>query len=338
MQALKTRPDVGYALIIPSIAAINVGLFTQLSGTEKSTIVRSQENGPALLWGSVKSVREQIEREPEYASSASVSERASVTPDVLLDLSTDKACRQASRDLLKQTVKPTDGFISRNFNRYISRFFSYYFLRLRMKPMHASAINLVIGLLSAYFAAQTGWTTMVLAGLLFQFASAFDGVDGEMARAALGESELGAWVDTAVDNTTYVACLSGVVVGWIREGVGTAGVILAAFILVGVVFTLLILFRFVRRYGPEGSLVFVDRCVERAARDTGRPSLRIARLLFYALRRDLFAALFCVICFSGVRASVFALVMVGLVIASATLLGHWPRLVAAAVTLRNETR
>ena len=232
-----------------------------------------------------------------------------------------------------QAAKATDGIVSRNMNRRVSRFFSRIFLAWRMTPTQASAINLAIGLACAYYAAQTGYATMVLAGALFQLASAFDGVDGEMARTTLRESARGAWIDTAVDNITYAACLAGITIGWMREGIGPFGTALCGVLLVSVPVTLLALMRFVHRYGPDGSLVFVDRCVERAAQDSGRASLRVARLLFYALRRDVFAMLFFIVSLSGVRAAIPATVAVGVAIAIATLLGHRARLLAAAQAL-----
>jgi hypothetical protein len=79
--------------------------------------------------------------------------------------------------------------------------------------------------------------------------------------------------------------------------------------------------------------VFVDRCVERAAKDSGLTSLRVARLLFYALRRDVFAMLFFVVSLTGVRAAVPATVALGVAIALATLLGHRAQLLAAAQAL-----
>lgn len=241
--------------------------------------------------------------------------------------------RRVTTRLLRLASKATDGIVSRNVNRRVSRFFSRIFLWLRMTPLQASLLNLVIGLLCAYYAAQTGYVTMVLAGALFQFASAFDGVDGEMARTTLSESTRGAWIDTAVDNITYAACLVGVSLGWMREGIGPLGTALCAALIVSVPLTLLSLMRFVHRYGPDGSLVFVDRCVERAAQDSGLASLRVARFLFYALRRDVFAALFFFVSLTGVRAAVPATVAFGVVIALLTLLGHRAQLLAAAQAL-----
>jgi CDP-L-myo-inositol myo-inositolphosphotransferase len=306
--------------------------FTQLLRDVRGACAIGPEGGPYALFGLARDVLPSLD----------AFMRGDAVPDlprVALGENTAFAARdarEASRvttTLLQLASKATDGIVSRNVNRRVSRFFSRIFLWLRMTPMQASLISLAIGLLCAYYAAQTGYATMVLAGALFQFASAFDGVDGEMARTTLSESVRGAWVDTAVDNITYAACLVGVSLGWMREGIGPLGTALCAALIVSVPLTLLSLMRFVHRYGPDGSLVFVDRCVERAAQDSGLASLRVARLLFYALRRDVFAALFFFVSLSGVRAAVPATVALGVVIALLTLLGHRAQLLAAAQAL-----
>jgi hypothetical protein len=48
--------------------------------------------------------------------------------------------------------------------------------------------------------------------------------------------------------------------------------------------------------------------VRRAARDTGRATLRLAALLFTLLRRDLFAVLFLAVSLTGQRAAVPVLI------------------------------
>jgi CDP-L-myo-inositol myo-inositolphosphotransferase len=194
-------------------------------------------------------------------------------------------------------------------------------------------VNLAIGLGSAYLLAQTGPLSLACAGLLFQLASAFDGVDGEMARSTLSESVRGAWLDTAVDTSTYAACLAGVAIGWAREGMGASGLAIGAVLVASIAITLVALMRFVHRYGPDGSLVFVDRCVERAARDSGLLTLKLARFLFYLLRRDVFAMLFFVISLAGSRTVVPVVVTVGTLLALATLIGHRSQLLAAARAL-----
>jgi phosphatidylglycerophosphate synthase len=321
-------------LAVRADLAINVALFDELPAAEQGALLLGPLGGPHALFGRAEQLRPLLARYfageplPEGAARAvTVSERAA------LSLATTQLVREGTHNLLLQAAKRTDGIVSRNVNRKISRFFSRIFLALGLTPGHASLANLLIGLGCAYYAAQTGYWSMVLAGALFQLASAFDGVDGEMARSTLSESPRGAWIDTAVDNGTYVACLLGVSIGWAREGIGLAGLWLAGTVTLIVPIALLLLMRFVNRYGPDGSLVFVDRCVERAAQDSGRATLRLARVLFFALRRDVFAALFFAISWSGMRAAVPIAVAAGAVVALFTLLAHRPRLLAAAQAL-----
>ncbi|MGM0574730.1 MAG: CDP-alcohol phosphatidyltransferase family protein [Myxococcota bacterium] len=315
-------------LVVPPDVTFTPALVEALPTPDRAVRVEAGEGGPALVWGPAGAVREALD-------SAAGLPRWEAPAGAVLPLSDDEARRAARDALLRQAQKPTDGVVSRNLNRPVSRFFSRIFLGLGMNPDHASVVSLTIGLACAWFAAQEGWWTMALAGLLFQTASAFDGVDGEMARVRLAESPRGAWIDTAVDNVTYVACLVGVTIGWIREDPGTFGLALAGVVLVGVPAVLGMLVRFVRRYG-EGSLVFVDRTVARAAEATGRPSLRLARLFFLALRRDVFALLFFFVSLTGSRAAVPAMVAVGLAGALLTFGWHRRRLVDAARDLAAE--
>ena len=202
------------------------------------------DSGAFLLFGTAADVDERLDAylagDPCDALPAQ-----EVNPRSLLSMAGAGAASAATLALLRQAEKPTDGIVSRKFNRPLSRFFSRIFLALGMTPMHASVLNMLIGLACAYYAAQTGYWTMALAGFLFHLASAFDGVDGEMARSTLSESNFGAWVDTTVDTGTYVACLIGVTIGWLREGVGTGGQVLAVLVVLGVPLTLLSLMRFV---------------------------------------------------------------------------------------------
>jgi len=321
-------------LAVRETLALNVAFCAALRAPGPAAQLIGPAGGPFALYGRARDVRPLLER--YFAGDALAGEglaRNTVPDTQALSLATARDARNATRRLLQLAAKPTDGVVSRHFNRPVSRWFSRHFLTLGLSPDHASFVSLLIGLACAWFAAQTGALTMIVAGALFQFASAFDGVDGEMARATLRESQRGAWIDTAVDNVTYVACLFGVSVGWSREGIGTAGSWLAGVVLVVVPATLLLLMRFVRRFGTDGSLVFVDRCVERAAHDSGSASLRVSRLLFLALRRDVFSALFFLICLTGVRAAVPIAVACGACVAAATWLLHRPRLLAAAHAL-----
>lgn len=333
-QVAALPPDQALLLVREDLA-INVALLAGLPEADAEPCLLGPETGPHALFGRAGALQPLIARYLDgEALDATAGLRVRALPETAaLSLATPALARAATRSLLRQAAKATDGIVSRNFNRPVSRFFSRIFLALGLTPTHASAVNLAIGLGCAWCAAQTGTLTMILAGALFQFASAFDGVDGEMARTTLRESPRGAAIDTAVDTLTYIACLLGVSIGWSREGIGTAGLWLAGSLLVLLPIVLFSLVRFVQRYTGDGSLVFVDRCVERAAQDSGSPSLRLSRVLFHAMRRDVFAALFFVISLSGVRAAVPIAVAAGALVAGLTLLLHRPRLLAAAQAL-----
>ncbi len=318
-------------LVVPDTVTIQPGLLFYLPASEVVHTVRAGGPHDTVLWGPACAILRTMEgdSDPEWP-------RVVVPSSLILDISNDERARRATKTLLRAAAKPTDGFVARHVNRRLSRPLSALLLRLGLSPDHATFLNLVIGLAAAVLLAMHGWWTMALAGLLFQLASAWDGTDGEMARVTLRESPRGAWLDTVADNITYAACLLGVVVGWAREGVTVAGAGAAVGLLIGVLVALLILARFVRIYGPSGSFVFIDSCVERAARDGDRFTLRLIRVFFLGLRRDVFAAVFFFVGLAGQRGTALAVIGTGLALAAVCFAWQGRRILAAAKALRAE--
>jgi CDP-L-myo-inositol myo-inositolphosphotransferase len=255
-------------------------------------------------------------------------------PDAVLDVSTPAARRRAARRIVARTGKRSDGWVSRRLNRPISRAVSLAMLSLGLRASHASALTLLVGLAAAAMAVQPGPGAFAAVGVLFHLASVLDGVDGEMARATLTESEAGARLDTLVDQATYVGCFIGVTIGWVREDGALPAILWTAVVAAGLVLTLIRGGRFVARHAPDASFVFIDRAVRRAARDTGRTGLRAAAAVFTLLRRDLFALLFMGVGFLGSRALVPALVAAGLVAANLTFSIYGREMAAAAAAER----
>jgi CDP-L-myo-inositol myo-inositolphosphotransferase len=253
---------------------------------------------------------------------------------VIFDISSPIARRHAVWTILRRTAKPTDGWVSRHFNRPISRPISFVLLSMRLKASHASALTLMVGLATAALALRPGYATLVSTGLLFQLASVLDGVDGEMARATLTESEAGARLDAIVDQLTYVACFIGVTIGWAREGGASQALFWTAAIAVALVLSLVRGGRFVSRHAPDASFVFIDRAVRRAAKDSRQLPLRLAAGGFALLRRDLFAVLFLAVSFLGRRALIPGMVGFGILLANFTLSVYRRELDAAAILER----
>ena len=256
--------------------------------------------------------------------------RRTLGPGTVLNIGTAADRRQATRDALLATQKATDGWVSRTFNRPISRACSRVALALGLSATAASIITLALGLVCAWVAGQPGYLAFVGTGVLFQLASVLDGVDGEIARATVTESERGARVDTVVDQLTYLTSFAGLTIGWVREGSGTTVLWLTLAIGVALILTLLRAGRFVARHATNASFVIIDRSVRRAARDTGQATLRLAALLFTLLRRDLFAVLFLAVSLTGQRAAVPVLILVGTLVANLTFSLHGRELADAA--------
>ena len=252
------------------------------------------------------------------------------------DVSTPAARREASRALLLATGKPTDGWVARRLNRPISRVLSRLLLAAGLSPAHATLLSLATGAAAAAFAAQPSWGALVAAAAFFQLASVVDGVDGEMARATLSESAGGARLDAAVDIATYVACCAAFIAGWVRGGVAPWERWLAALVAVALGAALWQAGRFVRRHAPDASFVFVDRAVDRAARDRGGWGFRAVRLAFLLMRRDAFAVAFLALAVTGRRAAFILALGAFALVALATFRLARGSLAAAASALRRE--
>lgn len=103
----------------------------------------------------------------------------------------------AEKKLLESLTRKRDGFISRHFNRKISRFFSRFLVKTPLSPNQISLLNnLIFGFISAVlFACGRNF----LGGIFAQLNSIFDGCDGEMARFKFLKNKFGGWFDDILD-------------------------------------------------------------------------------------------------------------------------------------------
>jgi CDP-L-myo-inositol myo-inositolphosphotransferase len=121
-----------------------------------------------------------------------------------------QALRHASEVFLKATAKPQDGLVSRYLNRPVSRVITRAVLRIAAaRPVHATAGTALLAILM--LTAMLAWPAhgAVLGALLYQAASIFDGVDGEMARATYRTSHAGAKLDSLIDAATNLTFFAG---------------------------------------------------------------------------------------------------------------------------------
>jgi 1L-myo-inositol 1-phosphate cytidylyltransferase / CDP-L-myo-inositol myo-inositolphosphotransferase len=241
-----------------------------------------------------------------------------------LDISTSAARRRSAWRLLRASGKKTDRWIARYIHRKISRLFSYALLQLGLTPNIATFLTFLVGVACAWLLAQTSYETMILGALLFWFASVADGIDGEMARLTLRESDWGERLDTAVDQVTYLVAYAGLMIGCWRQGIDRAGWALLIGVAIGVPLLLYWGVRLMRRARGVHEDVFIDKPIEvgvaGAAADTGAPALRLASGLFTLFRRESFSiAFFLVSLLAGQRIVIPAMLAGGMIVVLATL-------------------
>ncbi len=149
--------------------------------------------------------------------------------------------RHADRGILRNTVKPTDGLVSRHINRPVSTRITGALLRhTDMRPGHATAFTGLTAVIMLSVMVSGGAGGLIAGAVLFQTASLIDGVDGEMARATFRTSARGASCDALIDGATNGAFLLGLGLNLARHGSAHAQVLgMASFACLGTGLTVL---------------------------------------------------------------------------------------------------
>lgn len=142
----------------------------------------------------------------------------------------------AERRIVASTTKPSDGIVSRKLNRPISQAISRRLLKWPgIRPIHATAVTTLLAVAMVLSLLAGGDAGLIAGAVLFQAASIFDGVDGEIARATFRTSRWGAMADSLVDAATNIGFIAGVVINlWIQGNTfaaitGAAGLAIMAF-------------------------------------------------------------------------------------------------------------
>ena len=138
------------------------------------------------------------------------------------------------------------------------------------------------------FLAMGGYWNYLIGGFLFHFTSVLDGVDGELARLKFKSSPFGQWLDTLVDNLSYLAGLGGMIVGLAIHGASAPVKIAGILAVVFVVLALGSLYFYLLRFKAGGTLLNVKYGFQDG-------DGWFSKIMQYAAafgKRDLFALLF----------------------------------------------
>ena len=126
-----------------------------------------------------------------------------------------------------------DALMARAFDRRLSWRLSLRLARTRITPNAVTLANTALGFGCAAMLASTGYWIRLAGAVLFLISITLDGVDGELARLRMVESEAGARLDVITDNLVHIAIFIGLMIGCYRAGHTPAYFYLLVILLVG---------------------------------------------------------------------------------------------------------
>jgi CDP-alcohol phosphatidyltransferase len=127
----------------------------------------------------------------------------------------EEAELRLARSLHKETVH-TDAPMARLLDRKISWRISYRLARTRIRPNQVTIANTLLGFFCAFLFATPNYGARLLGALLFVVSITIDGVDGELARLKMSETEFGGKLDVITDNIVHIAIFVGIFTGVYR--------------------------------------------------------------------------------------------------------------------------
>jgi phosphatidylglycerophosphate synthase len=166
---------------------------------------------------------------------------------------------------LRHETSNTDTLLARLLDRRLSWRISLRLARTRIAPNQVTVANTCIGLACALLFAIPSYGWRLLASILFLASTTIDGIDGELARLQMRETEWGGRLDVITDNIVHVAIFAGVFVGVYRDSTNPIFLWLLPLQLGGFALAALSTFMAFRIRGPQA-----EKWIEQVERVSGR--------------------------------------------------------------------
>src|SRR3989344_5133186 len=125
-----------------------------------------------------------------------------------------KKLPSTEKNLLKDLSKPSDGILSKKFNRKVSTFITRFLVKTPITPNMISVFIPVLTVLTFFLLSKGTYPWLIFGGLMIQFLSIIDGCDGEIARLKFMKSFLGAWLDPILDRYVDMILIAGMAYGY----------------------------------------------------------------------------------------------------------------------------
>lgn len=123
---------------------------------------------------------------------------------------------------LRAETADKDAMMARLLDRRISWRISLRLARTKITPNQVTLANTCLGFLCAWMFAIPSYGWRLAASLLFLVSITIDGVDGELARLQMSETDWGGMLDKITDNIVHVAIFAGIYVGAYRASADSA--------------------------------------------------------------------------------------------------------------------
>ncbi len=167
---------------------------------------------------------------------------------------------------LKEETANKDALLARLLDRHLSWRISLRLARTRITPNQVTIANTVLGFICAWMFAIPSYWTRVGASMLFLLSITIDGVDGELARLQMSESDFGGRLDLITDNIVHVAIFAGVYLGCYRASHSAAFLYLLPVFMVAFALAALSTYVAFRVRGPDAQQ-WLDRVDQVSGRD-----------------------------------------------------------------------
>lgn len=178
----------------------------------------------------------------------------------------------------------SDGLLARLLDRHLSWRISRRLARTWVTPNQLTVANTALGLIAALMFASASYWWRLLGSIVFLFSIMLDGVDGEVARLKMAETEFGGMLDKLTDNLVNVAVFAGLMAGCYRSSGSAAYFYLLAIMLAGFGFCAISVARAFRVSGPDAEV-----WIGKVDRITGRDFAYLLVILALINRLAIFA-------------------------------------------------
>ena len=149
------------------------------------------------------------------------------------DIDTEEDLHEANKKLMSSLRKEDDGLISKHLNRHFSLPITKKLVNYGISPNQVTIASFLLSLIAGVLFGVGTTITLVLAGVVSQFSSIMDGVDGEIARLKFASTKFGSYFDSILDRYGDTAIILGMAYSSYVALPNIAIVVVTSFALIG---------------------------------------------------------------------------------------------------------